>query len=923
MTKRSPHFEVIFRTGQDALAERVLTAAEEAHRKLDTIFDEGPELTRVVLADFQDSTNGYALEFPWPHIVLFLSPPEAISQLSSLDDWLQSLILHEYSHIRHIYPARGFWKPMRSFFGAWVVPNGLMPTHFHEGLATFLETHFSEGGRGRSPAFKMAQRIAVQSGKWNLDAIPLDRFETFPSIWPMGVSPYYYGYYLYEELWQRRGAKGLRSLTNAYAENWPYFLDAPLEEVYGTTYEKLWQDIFEKTSAATKAELQTLSRSSWSTMKPLTHGGFHKWEVNFSLDGKRALYRKTDPKGGSELVFLDPKTGKELKRIAFAAGPTYSMCWGKRQDKEVLVFPRVSREKNSSINYLSGMWVNEDEAFRFSLTNQEGLSHVHHLSCHPSMDRILVYQEAATKGFIRELKWEKSRDKNGVTKVVREWPVPQGSYVSSLLFEDTPVFALRQGTKTALYRWDTSPPQWLVDIPAHLYQLRKGRNANEVLAITSLEGRDEVWAIQWATKEATKLISTLGGVISFDEFQGNYLASRYDEGGYDVVQAKPVASSRLKLAQKSFPRNVANSQDLPKPAREFSKTQSYSPLDTLLPRAWIPMLLFVPNGAQISVWVPGFDISQKHFYDLVGGYDTRGLPFASLDYHYRLNDEFTFDVGVNHLPSYLFVQKTFQKRWGAKIGVSTPLEFLPVTLRLGALLKRIEESPLGARNQSLGAEITLSTRFGFEQKPLEISPRRGTRLSVTHSHFLKALGSDDDYYSTVAAFEQNLSAPWSENHFWYLALRAGYTEGNSLFNSLYVAGGELIFSQGRGYFLNRGFQPEVILGRQMVNANLEYRFPLFRVDRGVNLLPFQMREVHAALTWDITTRDFGTRHPRDRYTTTARDLFKVFYQSVGLELRTDWQLFFYLPAEIRLGAYHGFGKLAEPLYLTLGVEASL
>ncbi|MFM8316431.1 MAG: hypothetical protein ACKOA8_19295, partial [Deltaproteobacteria bacterium] len=73
-----------------------------------------------------------------------------------------------------------------------------------------------------------------------------------------------------------------------------------------------------------------------------------------------------------------------------------------------------------------------------------------------------------------------------------------------------------------------------------------------------------------------------------------------------------------------------------------------------------------------------------------------------------------------------------------------------------------------------------------------------------------------------------------------------------------------------------------------------------------------------ALVADTLTFDRGPSHP-----TFPKDLFKKFYTSFGVELKSQWKFIYYLPTEIRLGAYHGLGPLGENLYFTLGVEAGL
>ena len=88
--------------------------------------------------------------------------------------------------------------------------------------------------------------------------------------------------------------------------------------------------------------------------------------------------------------------------------------------------------------------------------------------------------------------------------------------------------------------------------------------------------------------------------------------------------------------------------------------------------------------------------------------------------------------------------------------------------------------------------------------------------------------------------------------------------------------------------------------------NFDYLFPLLRVERGWGVSPFFLRRLNGSLITDLGT--LGS--------------FKNYYFSVGAEVRSYWKLFFYLPTEIRLGAYHGFGPFGEPLYATLAFEAT-
>lgn len=159
----------------------------------------------------------------------------------------------------------------------------------------------------------------------------------------------------------------------------------------------------------------------------------------------------------------------------------------------------------------------------------------------------------------------------------------------------------------------------------------------------------------------------------------------------------------------------------------------------------------------------------------------------------------------------------------------------------------------------------------------------------------------------------------------YFSIRGGYTDGNYLFNSFFQGGGELLFYQQRGFFLDRGYVPGQYLGRRMVSLSSEYRFPLFRVERGLGMLPLYLKNVHGALVSDVLTKGFGPSPAGDPYGyLSAYDrFFQIYHVSAGLELSSDWVLSYYLPTRIRVGGYHAFDPFGENLYVTVGVEAAL
>jgi hypothetical protein len=98
---------------------------------------------------------------------------------------------------------------------------------------------------------------------------------------------------------------------------------------------------------------------------------------------------------------------------------------------------------------------------------------------------------------------------------------------------------------------------------------------------------------------------------------------------------------------------------------------------------------------------------------------------------------------------------------------------------------------------------------------------------------------------------------------------------------------------------------------------VEYRFPIATIERGYDLWPMFLHRIHGALTADTTTFDAGPLYGDTQY------IFNRYYFSAGFELKTDWTFFFYLPALVRIGAYHGFGPFGEDIYGTLAIEAQI
>jgi hypothetical protein len=912
---KSPHFEIIYREGQKPFALRTLRAAEKAHRLLNPLFPEIPFSTFIVLADFHDSLNGYSLNFPYTHFVIFAVPPESTSELAALDNWLDSVVLHEYVHTLHLFPATGAWKWLRTIFGSWVVPNGMLPSHLHEGLATFLETEFTQGGRGRGSYFSMFTRKAVESGNWESNFYPLDLLDGAPSLWPQGTSPYYFGYYLYESLWKAKKQKGIYDLTLTSSRNLPYFVNSPFQEVYGKDLPSLWKSLKESISQKTLVEIEQIKKTPLSALHYLTHTLFYKKEVHLSPSGRELLFMSASPKQQSGIETLELESGKRLGFYPLNLSGASGFCWKQNQDSQSWVLSTTENQNLYSINRLQ-TFNPQTKQSAFLKTRKGLLGHIHQFDCSKNFDRLFVYQESAGTGEIKILKGNLF-DSQASLEEERSWVVPEGAWISSVSLGEIPFFFLRKGTQTHFYKWNKDKsPELLAAWEGHSHHLKT--YSERIYFIASMSGRDEVW--EWVSKESKvrKVVAVLGGINSFEMFKNSFYVSSYEQGGFDIAQAEQVTSPP-QIIQKPSPINESSKMDWP-----LSEETDYSPLSTLLPRTWIPSALFVNYGLQVGAWIPMFDLSQKHYYDLNVGVDRRetndgykALPFVSAEYGYRFGKSFSIQTNAYFLPSFLTITRSFFQRWGASVGLSSNLGDLPIQTRISLLMRKIENSDLGPANQSVGAGLDLGWSSATRTNPLDTTLNEGLRVSASYNRFFQGLGSKDNFFSALINLDGYLPSPLWSSATWYLGLHQGYTEGTPLYNSFFEGGGELLFSQGRGIFLNRGYLQGSFAARRIFGGNLELRFPISQIDRGLSLWPVFLQSLSGAVVLDTTSFDFGipSRAPKS--------WLKQFLWSTGVELKSQWKFFYYLPTQIRLGAYRGLSSGGEDFYFTTAVEASL
>jgi len=102
-TLHTEHFNIHYHDNEKQLAKETAAIAERAHARLSKYFNWSPVTpTDVVLSDRTDISNGSASPFPNNLMVLYVTPPDDLNTVEDYNDWLDLLIVHEYTHIIHL-----------------------------------------------------------------------------------------------------------------------------------------------------------------------------------------------------------------------------------------------------------------------------------------------------------------------------------------------------------------------------------------------------------------------------------------------------------------------------------------------------------------------------------------------------------------------------------------------------------------------------------------------------------------------------------------------------------------------------------------------------------------------------------------------------------------------------------------------------
>jgi hypothetical protein len=347
-TITTEHFHVHFHQGEEALAERFSGLVEEVY---DTMTEELVWAPRrrveLVLVDRTDSANGFAGAVPYNAIVIYVTAPNDDSTLSLYEDWPEAIFTHELTHVLHMDTNHGLVRLARSVVGRVASTNNLSPWWMVEGLATFEETRYTSGGRGRAPLVDMVKRTAVIEH----DFPPLGNLDGLQVAVPSGNLRYLFGQDFMQYVADTRGEQVWTRWTHRYGSGIPYVLPSkgafgreilPMYRDWQTELERRYTEQLAPVEAEGIREGRVLSDPAASCVAPA-----------FSPDGEQIVWSCTDLARGNAIWLADGEGYAPEVELQDRGATNFT--W--RSDSQAFVY--AGMHVVSRFNTWSDVWMHE------------------------------------------------------------------------------------------------------------------------------------------------------------------------------------------------------------------------------------------------------------------------------------------------------------------------------------------------------------------------------------------------------------------------------------------------------------------------------------------------------------------------------------------------------------------------------------
>jgi len=740
--------------------------------------------------------------------------------------------------------------------------------------------------------------------------------------WPMNTSRYLYGVYFFNFIHDVYGEQKMQAFIENYSDNLlPFAIDRNAKQVFGKSLKSLWEEFKQYLAKEFLPEIdrikqqgvtqeKQLTRSGYLTLAPTLapNGDLYFIEENMQDESRLMVIRKGKDKPetitlthGSHFD-IDPKSGIILTELNNYRNTNLF--------SDIYQIDPVSGEKTQLTHgkrYLYAAWTSDGEQI-IAVHNSLGKQSLHLLN---------------KKGELLKILWQ-GNDETVLGP-------PDGSPDNNQL-----VFSVwRPGSQWNLELFNINTQQWRrltndQDIETTPKFTTAGK---EIIYSADYGGVFNIQRMDLASGKISTLTNVLGVAFSPAETTEGELYYISDNGsGFDLstLSKKELHPVNVQPTDKEPPPHATTqTNETATTQKQYTLISEYNPLPLILPTGWFPYLYADKNRTDIGVLTWGSDPLFRHTYGLSVAYDAKNkwntgridylydrwdpsiklsidkqvityLDSSNLVERYRDRDTYTFEA--------MWPIFSYEKQWLLHAGMVYETESdRKIISDFGSLADQTYKLTGIALsfNSTHHLPDSISQNFGrmvrtvAENIDSNESYNSGKVYTVDWREYIDLPGLNVFYIRGVLGNSSDIGS-----HF-----RLGGNEDTSIS----PLPGTAAFATTQGIFGHkdyplRGYPKgrDDMRGRRMFLADLEWRYPIIRLERGLIAPPVGVHQIHGKLfytmgkAWNSENDDHSLR------------------RGAGAEVTTELTLGYWIPVNTTVGVARGFDKGGEnQAYLSL------
>lgn len=937
-TIETPHFRIHYHTSIEEVAQHTANICENIHETMVEHVGWRPrDVTEVLLIDSTEVANGSATALPYNALRLLVTAPEDLSPLGDVDDWYLELLTHEYTHILHTDNIRGLPAIINAVLGKTFAPNQAQPRWILEGLAVYHESERTTAGRVKNSQWDMWMRTDVLED----NVRTIDQFSSTIRRWPQGNVWYLYGSYFQQWISDTYGEEALRKAARDYGSNIiPWGFNRSIRRATGSTYVDMYPEWVASMKKRYGEQAALVRAKGIRDGARLTHHGQivryprwipdnawpeHKGNILYYRDdqhtrpGLWALPITRDGQGrvtsaderhedqiartsGEAYASFDPEGGvvfgsQQFYKNVFAYGDLERMPPGKKspfgdQDGDRDVFTHSLRAADPDVSP-------DGRRVVFTL-NGAGTRSIHIADIQPT--DVTNVKPLVPTAFLEQA-------------FTPRWS-PDGTHVAYSVwkrggYRDIRYVDVRDGS------WEDIAVDRAVDGGPSF-----SHDGRFLYFHSDRTGIANVYAWEIATRRFFQVTNVLTGAYSPEPSPDGQtlLYVGYTKDGFDLF-AMPIDQQRWTEAAP-----YVDSRGTPEeiPQKRWS-SRPYTPWGTLWPRRYGISVNPGNWGQAVTITASGTDITGFHAVSLSSTTELeKPSPQGTLSYTYgRLPFDLTVSAFRTITPRTSFSVGSYQPvitqenaGFASTVGFTQPTPYDSRSFSISHSVSRIgADLPLPKAaldpyatpqipyrgllsNLHLGYAYTNAERYLWG-----VGNERGYLLTAGFDLTDPAIGSDFAGFAVNADVTAYYLMPWLKHHSLAVHVGGGTSGGTFPGRGAFYVGGFVdlpIVDTVRNFLIQgglvlRGYPTAVVAGRSYALGNLEYRFPIVNVDRGLSTLPIFFNRLNGAVFVD-----YGSA-----FDTLDDAKFKT---GTGLELWSDWTLGYIANFTFRLGYARGWAS---------------